>query len=278
MNSTQDNQNAQSEGGEGAAITDRLNCYVINLDRSVDRMERFKESFESFPIPFIRVPAVDGKNLSFSVENYDAFTFFVQVGRWPHPNEIGCYFSHLKALEMFLESEKEFALICEDDATAIPESYEVVKQAIVNSQSWDLLRLYGGRAKTSFAYQVLTSAHHLCTSITNMSGAVAYIVKRRAAEALVRKLLPITDLYDSVLFRGRFGIREASVFPHGIHLNERIDQSTILPTLQDRMRIKRNLKPWHMVFWTCRFYRLRVRAVRYSLQFLRVLRRRIYGR
>ena len=276
MNSTQENQNVQSEGGEGAEIADRLNCYVINLDRSVDRMERFKESFESFPIPFIRIPAVDGKNLSFPVEIYDAFTFFVQMGRDALPGEIGCYLSHLTALEMFLESDKEFAMICEDDAKPIPECYEVIEQAISHSTSWNLLRLYGGRSRTTFPYQKLLHSHHLSTSITSMSGAVAYIVNRVTAEIFARQLRHMTAAYDDAIFYGRLSVKEATVFPNCCVLQTEYDDTTIRPTEQDKHQLKRKLKPWNLVFWTCRFYRLRVRTVRYLLQLLRILGRLNY--
>jgi len=251
-------------------LSDRINFYVINLDRAVDRMERFEKDFASFPIPFIRIPAVEGKTLTLPVEGYDAFRFFNHVGREARLGEIGCYLSHVKVLKMFLESEQEFALICEDDAMPIPESYEAIRQAIAHSDSWDMLRLLGGRAKTSFPYQTLTPAYHLCTSITGMVPAAAYMVNRRAAEKLVQKLLPMTDLLDSALFHGRRGIREATVFPNCILRNEYSDHSTM------EGDHRRNLKLWHLVFWTCRFFRLRVRIVRYSFQISRMTQRRFF--
>jgi glycosyl transferase family 25 len=232
-------------------------------------MERFKKDFESFPVPFVRVSAIEGKTLTFPIEGYDAFMFFWNEGREASPGEIGCYLSHIKALKMFLESGKEFAIICEDDAMPIPESYEAVKQAIVHSETWDLLRLCGGRIKSSFPYQMLVQGHHLCTSITDMIPATAYVVTRCAAEKLIQKLLPTTDFYDSALFQGRWGIREATVFPNCILRNEHSKLSTI----REGSNRKRKLKPWHLVFWSCRLFRLRVRTIRYVLQFFRLLKR-----
>ena len=251
-------------------LSDRVGFYVINLDRAADRMERFEKDFASFPIPFIRVPAIEGKTLTFPVQDHDAFMYFVNQGRVGRPGEVGCYLSHIKALKTFIESGKEFGMICEDDATPIPASYEAIKQAIIHSDSWDLLRLYGGRAKTSFPYRSLTPGHNLCTSITGMIPAAAYIVNRRAAEKLVKKLLPMVDRWDSSLHYGRWGIREATVFPNCILLSEYSHHST----LGDKPQ--RLVKPWHLIFWTCRFHRLRVRIVRYSFQIVRLFRRRFF--
>jgi len=254
----------------GKKLSDRINFYVINLDRAVDRMERIEKDFASFPIPFIRVPAIEGKNLTFPVQDHDAFMYFINQGRVGRPGEVGCYLSHIKALKTFIESGQEFGMICEDDAMPIPESYEVIKQAIAYSDSWDLLRLYGGRVKTSFPYRSLTPTHNLCTSITGMIPAAAYIVKRGAAEKLVKKLLPMVDRWDSSLHYGRWGIREATVFPNCIRLSEH----SLCTTLGDKPQ--RYLKPWHLCFWTCRLHRLRVRIVRYSFQIFRIIRRRLF--
>ena len=252
-----------------STLSDRINFYVINLDRSVDRMERFERDFASFPIPYIRISAVEGKQLTIPVKDYDPFKFFLNIGREALPGEIGCYLSHLKVLQEFLESGKEFALICEDDARPIPESYEVIQQAIANSKSWDLLRLYGGRPKTSFPYQALSSTHNLCIQVTGMVSTAAYIVSRHATGILLKKLVPMTALYDTALFHGQLGIREATVVPHGILRYEDGNPSTI------EYGIKRKLKPWNLVYWSCRFYRLWTRTVRYSLQLIRILKNRL---
>lgn len=255
------------------ALQDRLNFYVINLDRSVERMERFEKDFASFPIPHVRVSAVDGKLLTVPVRDYDAFMFFMNVGREVSPGEIGCYFSHLKVFKMFLESQQEFALICEDDAVPIPECYEAIEQAIAHSKTWDLLRLYKHRSTMIFPYQSLTSTHCLATSIKDMRCTAAYIVNRRAAEVLIKKLVPMTCLYDTALFQGRLGVREATISPNCVVLNECGVSSTI-----GYSQNKRNLKPWHFVFWSCRFFRLWIRIVRYSLQFSRIIKHRFVSK
>jgi GR25 family glycosyltransferase involved in LPS biosynthesis len=249
-------------------IFDRINFYVINLDRSIDRMEQFAEDFESFPIPFIRVSGIEGKTLTIPIENYDALMFFLYVGREATPGDIGCYLSHFKALKMFLESEKEFALICEDDAAPTSECYEAIERAIANSESWDLLRLYSRRQKTSLSvpYRSLTSVHKLCTSIHGMDDAAAYVVHRRAAKILIEKLVPMTCQYDNALFHGRLRVREATVFPYCIFRH--YHKSTI-----GYDHFKHHLHPWHVVFWICCLRSLWFQMVHCSFQCVRMIRR-----
>jgi len=249
------------------SILDRIDFYVINLDRSVDRMKQFAKDFESFPIPFIRVSGIEGQTLTIPIENYDALKFFSYVGREATPGDIGCYLSHLKVLRMFLESGKEFALICEDDAAPTPECYEAIEQAIAHSESWDLLRLYARRHEASLliSYRSLTSVHNLCTSIHGMDDAAAYVVHRRAAEILVKKLVPMVCQYDNALFQGRLGVREATVFPYCVFRH--YHKSTI------GYDLRRKLYPWHIVFWGGFFRRLLFLVVRCSFQCVRLFRR-----
>jgi len=250
------------------SILERINFYVINLDRSIDRMEQFAKDFASFPIPFIRVSGIEGKTLTIPIENFDALMFFLYVGREATPGDIGCYFSHLKALKMFLKSGKEFALICEDDVAPTVECYEAIVQAIARSQSWDLLRLYSRRQKTSLSisYQSLTSVNKLCTSLHGIDDAAAYIVHRRTAEILFEKLVPMTCQYDNALFHGRLNIREATIYPYC--MSRHYYQSTI-----GYDHFKHNLHHWHPVFWICCFFRLWFLTIRCSFQCVRMIRR-----
>ena len=256
-------------------IADRINFYVINLDRSVDRMEQFKKDFEAFPIPFIRVPAIEGKDLVMPIKEYNATKFFFSNGQEATPGEIGCYLSHLKVFKMFLESDKELALICEDDATPTHNAYEILEQAIAYSETWDLLRLHKiyFHSETFFPYRALPQGHNLCTSISGVNSSTAYVVNRRAAEILVKKLIPMTRAYDNALFQGRVGIREATVVPDCMFPNECHNVTTI----EGKSKTKRRWKPWHCVFWTSRFRRTWIRIVRYSLQFFRLFKRRFSG-
>lgn len=253
--------------GQRDQLNEKINFYVINLDRSVDRMEGFKKEFANFPIPYIRVSGVDGSQITLPHPEYAQKRFFIFNGCEATPGEIGCYFSHIKVIRQFLESDKEFALICEDDAIPLPETAEVIENALQHSSSWDFLRLHGGRSKTSFPYRHLAGDHQLCTTITGMTSSVTYIINRKAAKKMILKYSVMCVPYDIALLCGKINIREASVMPNVILPGER--NSTVRHPEEYKSPIT---SPY---YWSCRLNGVWVRIVRYSLQIGRIISRRL---
>ena len=96
-------------------MIDELQCYVINLDRSKKRMSEFSEAFNGTNLKVKRIAAVDGNLInikSFADDNLCR----KKMGRSIQPGEVGCFLSHKKALEIFLSTDLEYAIVFEDDA------------------------------------------------------------------------------------------------------------------------------------------------------------------
>ena len=93
-----------------------IKYYVINLDRSTDRLKSVSSQCEDQNINLERIPAYDGNTLDLKELADDAACRY-EMGRSIQPGEVGCFLSHRKALEEFLLSGEEFAVILEDDAT-----------------------------------------------------------------------------------------------------------------------------------------------------------------
>ena len=93
-----------------------IKYYVINLDRSTDRLKSVTSQCEDQNINLERIPAYDGNTLDLKELADDAACRY-EMGRSIQPGEVGCFLSHRKALEEFLLSGEEFAVILEDDAT-----------------------------------------------------------------------------------------------------------------------------------------------------------------
>jgi glycosyl transferase family 25 len=97
--------------------------YVINLERSPDRWELVQEDFAKLGLTPLRIDAVDGMTLDFpalSAGNQSA------DGRKLHEGEIACAMSHRKALETFLASDAEAAVILEDDGVLVDAAPNVL--------------------------------------------------------------------------------------------------------------------------------------------------------
>ena len=200
-----------------------LDCYIINLDRAQDRWNATSEKFRTLGLNVIRVPAIEGKDLVFPHPDFAAWRYFFWYGRKMSPNEVGCYFSHIKALKTFLETDREHAMICEDDIVPLPELTDAIDDAIQYSYCWDLLRLSGNKATRGRNFAALSHGFQLCCDLKTASGTGAMIVNRHAAKTIITKLLPMKLAYDVALFYDwPKGIREVTVQPFPIQLSEMI--------------------------------------------------------
>jgi len=206
-----------------------LNCYIINLDGSVERWNTTSEMFRLLGLNVIRVPAIAGKDLSFPHPDFASWSYFFRYGRKRVSNKVACYFSHIKALKDFLETDKEHALICEDDVYPQPESGKVIEEAMRYSDSWDLLRLNGIKPTSGINFAELPCGYHLCCDLKTASGNGAKIVNRYAAETIIRKCLPMRLPHDVTLFYDwPIGIREVTVHPFPILLNEAFYKNSMI--------------------------------------------------
>ena len=107
-------------------MTMNINFYVINLDRSTERLELISSQLSNQKINIKRIPAIDGIELNIGKEADDAMCKS-EMGRSIQPGEVGCFLSHIKALETFISSKSDFAVILEDDAIIQSEFYIRIK-------------------------------------------------------------------------------------------------------------------------------------------------------
>ena len=206
-----------------------LDCYIINLDHARDRWSTTFERFSTLRLNVIRVSAIEGKDLIFPHPDFAAWRYFFWCGHRVAPNEVACYFSHIKAMKAFLETNKEYAMICEDDVVPLPGLMDVIKDAMQYSHAWDCLRLNGIKPTKGVPFAALPHEFQLCCDLKTSSGAGANIMSRYAAKTVIERLLPMRLPYDVALFYDwPIGIREAVVQPFPIRLDETMhDDSTI---------------------------------------------------
>ena len=65
--------------------------YVINLDRSPDRLKDFMQSFEPLELDILRVAAVDGKELTLPHPDYNENNYRRFHGQRTSMGAVGCY-------------------------------------------------------------------------------------------------------------------------------------------------------------------------------------------
>lgn len=101
--------------------------YIINLDRASDRMAHMARQCEAREIPYVRVPAVDGKKVGSKALEKNVTR---ACGAFCTPFAVGCALSHMKVWKAVLKQGQERALVLEDDAVLVPDFVTRLEEAL----------------------------------------------------------------------------------------------------------------------------------------------------
>lgn len=119
--------------------------YVINLRDNIGRLSRVSSILNSQNIPFSRIEAVNGWELSPAEIGrvYDA-SRNARDGFQPLiPAEIGCYLSHIDAWRRIAEGDAPGGFVFEDDFAATPDLAAVMQAISVDgTHDWDMVKLF----------------------------------------------------------------------------------------------------------------------------------------
>ena len=170
--------------------------YVINLDRDVERMASIRANLEALGLPFERLSAVMGKDVPEweKLVDMSAYAWRNRLDT-PRAGEVGCYLSHLKAMETFLRTDAPWCVILEDDVEVLPACADVLR-SLAEKDDWDLVKLFNFHSGLPVKKRALAGGHHLVVHLTRTTSAAAYVVNRRAAETLLRSMRPISEQVD----------------------------------------------------------------------------------
>ncbi len=170
---------------------------------------------DDLALPWVRIEAIDGAQFGdLPWNNFDDFTYRYLWGKVPHPNELGCYLSHIRALETFLATNAPHAIVVEDDAVFADDMVDVVTQLIQQPDDWDIVKLESRHWGMPITVMPLRNGRRLVAYTQRSTGATAYLLSRSAAAAYVRKLLPMKVPYDHAFDQvWRFGLRMRGVLP-----------------------------------------------------------------
>ena len=180
-------------------------------------------------LPFTRLPAVDARALQDSQRAaLDEPAYSRKHGMAPVAGELGCYLSHVHALQQFLASPARFALVLEDDVLLHDSLPAVLAGLVRNADRWDMVKLSAVHSGTPVPVLQVAAGHTLAVMLSRCTGSSAYLVNRRAALAYAAGLLPMSLPYDHVFDQGwRFGLKVRLVTPtpcgHDDHIASTIE-------------------------------------------------------
>jgi glycosyl transferase, family 25 len=216
-----------------------VNVYLINLDRSPMRLASVTDQLNSRRIPFERVTAFDASKEDLSRCAVDKHSFQRVHGRSIIRNaELGCHQSHVQALTRFVQSNKPFAVILEDDIEISSAFESVVSQLLKWKADWDIVPLFHWHRGTPIR---INSEGEIALSVflTAVTSSAAYIVNRHAAKVLLTHMLVQKACVDHELFDIRsHHLRLRGVTPRVIELSDAATVSTIGASGEDK-----SLKP-----------------------------------
>lgn len=165
----------------------RILYLAINLPASVERREHIERQAAAHGITIQIVEAVAGKTLNEKQKGmYDSRKRESMYFTHLTPNEQACVHSHRKALATFLESDYDYAIVLEDDATLEPAFNEGIQFLITRVPGWECCKLYTEPSKL----------YELCPPIPDAPvqpvfpkkipwGAIGYMYSRSGAEKLL---------------------------------------------------------------------------------------------
>jgi len=198
--------------------------YVINLPNARDRWEKIEKRLRAAGLDYTRIVAVNGRDLQLPIPEFDEFWHRLMTGRRPIPAEIGCYLSHIKAIDAFLASDASYthALIFEDDAIFGEELPAIIDAALQHADSWDVLRLSTVGRDRVVRTLPLFGGSFLGVNLTRCKGAAGYMVNRKAATTFRRRLVPMRLAWDIAFdLEYLWGLQAVAVTPFPVVPDER---------------------------------------------------------
>lgn len=233
--------------------------YVINLDRDAERMASIRANLDALGLPFERLSAVMGKDVPEweKLVDLSAYAWRNRLDA-PRAGEVGCYLSHLKAMETFLRTDVPWCVILEDDVEVLPACGEVLR-TLGEKDDWDLVKLFNFHSGLPVKKRALAGGHRLVAHLTRTTSSAAYVVNRRAAQTLLRAMLPISEQVDHALDRPwETGLRIRGIRPMPVVLAP-VAATTSSIGYQDRHRSNRGFAKSFRLFLSrarkeiCRF-------------------------
>ncbi len=240
-----------------------LGVWLINLDRDQSRMAAMQSQLDAMGLPYTRFVGIDGKACAEQLaRRADAEAYARNMGSPILPGKMGCYASHVTVWETFLASDKDVALILEDDVVFHDDFLQALDIALAHSDRWDTLRFNCIRAKLPVSQGKL-GTYTLNAYIGPFTGNAAYLIHRSVAERLLPNLWPQTRAFDHELNRFfRHDFRQFGLEPFPSHVDDGGDSSI---TGTGFALVK---KP----HWTKRLPHYRLKAANYVRRFMWLLR------
>lgn len=211
------------------------NVYVINLDRSADRLANVTNNLKQYNINFQRIPAVDGKKLT-AQEVHDNTTLMCRTILCSM-SVIGCALSHKRVWEKIAQSNDKWHMVCEDDITFTQTTITFLDdlskcanglpdELFINLSAFDTVYNSLVNPKQELN-EIEASCKGLIRRIQNSGSTACYLITPKMARKLLR-LLPKVKYHIDIV-AGRYA------YPNMYASYKRVVEIDYDPTLSTNM-------------------------------------------
>jgi glycosyl transferase family 25 len=130
-------------------------------------------------------------------------------------------------LRSFLETDKDFAIILEDDVLPLPHTITSIQQLIVWESDWDMVPLFHFHSGGPITVKQSDNLK-LTVYLAHISSSAAYMINRRAAQVLLKHMAVQRACVDHALFENwSHGLRLRGIVPMAMQLSVQANISTI---------------------------------------------------
>ena len=191
-----------------------------------------------------RIEAVDGGTLDLdAIPGYDRRARLSRYGVDLTPPQLGCYLSHLSAIQMIVDEDLPSALILEDDVNLGDDTPEVLAEIAALRKPWEMIRLAGLRARRSRRVHSLGEHHALVRLLNTASGLQGYLVSNAGARKLLPYAARIMHPVDTMVDRyWENGLKIWAVLPYPIVHSGALE--TQIPHEPDEFRLRAGTGLW----------------------------------
>lgn len=176
-------------------MINKFDVYAINLKKDNEKRAHIESNILKTGFNYYIYDAVYGAELNEDclADIYSEKDAIAYRNRPLSKGEIGCFLSHAGIWQSFLSSEKEIAVIVEDDVDFMDGFSDVVFEILkLDNESWDIV-LLGGHSKSSRNNQVVTSLwgrvffknFSLRKPVEKVMGSYGYVINKKSVIKII---------------------------------------------------------------------------------------------
>lgn len=117
-----------------------MKIFVINLDRSTERLKTISSRLLELGLEYERISAVDGKKMEDYTARFNLDKFLLESKHQLVPGEAGCAESHINVWTEVIRRNLPYALVLEDDVIISAEIREILNNSCY-FENFDYLKL-----------------------------------------------------------------------------------------------------------------------------------------